>query len=164
MPTAVVVGTPLADALSNVIQPKLVEMGWSSEGGDDSALTDYVILMLVNGKTQEQIAGELSNDLLGLREGDTQALDFSQWLFAQVEVLNRQINGDSGAAAAGQDGSGGVHEGGPDLSEANGNGDVSTEQDQQQQPLAIPSIGDQEPDDQGIDGGVGGQDGNEEFV
>ncbi|KAF9889268.1 hypothetical protein FE257_007581 [Aspergillus nanangensis] len=93
MTTAVVVGTPLADALSNVIQPKLVEMGWSSEGGDDSALTEYVILMLVNGKTQEQIAGELSNDLLGLGEGDTQALDFSGWLFEQVEALNQQING-----------------------------------------------------------------------
>ncbi|BCR92741.1 mRNA-binding protein NAB2 [Aspergillus chevalieri] len=93
MTTAVAVGTPLAEALGHVIQPKLVEMGWSSEGGDDSALTEYVILMLVNGKTQEQIAGELSNDLLGLGEGDTQALDFSRWLFEQVDVLNRQING-----------------------------------------------------------------------
>lgn len=93
MTTAVAVGTPLAEALGNVIQPKLVEMGWSSDGGDDSALTEYVILMLVNGKTQEQIAGELSNDLLGLGEGDTQALDFSRWLFEQVEVLNQHLNG-----------------------------------------------------------------------
>lgn len=94
MTTAVAVGTPLAEALGNVIQPKLVEMGWSSEGGDDSALTEYVILMLVNGKSQEQIAGELSNDLLGLDEGDTQALDFSRWLFDQVEIVKRQINGE----------------------------------------------------------------------
>jgi hypothetical protein len=94
MSTVVAVGTPLADALSNVVQPKLVEMGWSSDGGDDSALTEYVILMLVNGKTQEQIASELSNDLLGLGEGDTQALDFSRWLFEQVETLNQQINGE----------------------------------------------------------------------
>lgn len=93
MTAVVAVGTPLAEALSNVIQPKLVEMGWSSDGGDDSALTEYVILMLVNGKTQEQIAGELSNDLLGLGEGDTQALDFSRWLFDQVETLDQQING-----------------------------------------------------------------------
>lgn len=97
MTTAVAVGTPLAEALGQVIQPKLVEMGWSSEGGDDSALTEYVILMLVNGKTQEQIAGELSNDLLGLGEGDTQALDFSRWLFEQVEILNRQVNGGGAA-------------------------------------------------------------------
>ena len=93
MATMVAAGTPLAEALGQVIPPKLVEMGWSSDGGDDSALTEYVILMLVNGKTQEQIAGELSNDLLGLGEGDTQALDFSRWLFEQVEVLNHQING-----------------------------------------------------------------------
>lgn len=103
MTTVVAVGTPLAEALSNVIQPKLVEMGWSSDGGDDSALTEYVILMLVNGKTQEQIAGELSNDLLGLGEGDTQALDFSRWLFEQVEVLNRQINGGESANTDGQE-------------------------------------------------------------
>lgn len=106
MATVVSVGTPLAEALSNVIQPKLVEMGWSSDGGEDSALTEYVILMLVNGKTQEQIAGELSNDLLGLGEGDTQALDFSRWLFEQVETLNRQINGGgAGATTSEQDAS-----------------------------------------------------------
>ncbi|KAL4940315.1 hypothetical protein BDV06DRAFT_196914 [Aspergillus oleicola] len=90
----VAVGTPLAEALSNAIQPKLVEMGWSSDSSD-SALTEYVILMLVNGKSQEQIASELSNDLLGLDEGDTQALDFSRWLFEQVETFNQQINGQS---------------------------------------------------------------------
>ncbi|KAL1984210.1 hypothetical protein VTN96DRAFT_9344 [Rasamsonia emersonii] len=95
MPPVVTLGTPLAEALSNVVQPKLVEMGWSADGGEDSALTEYVILMLVNGKTQEQIAYELSNDLLNLGEGDTQALDFSRWLFEQVEILDKQINGAS---------------------------------------------------------------------
>lgn len=105
MAPAVAIGTPLAEALSNVIQPKLVEVGWTSEGGEDSALTEYVILMLVNGKSQEQIASELSNDLLGLGEGDTQALDFARWLFEQVDTLNNQINGTgqvpvSSAAAA----------------------------------------------------------------
>lgn len=100
MSATVALGTPLAEALSNVVQPKLVEMGWSSDGGDDSALTEYVILMLVNGKTQEQIAEELSNDLLNLGEGDTQAHDFARWLFEQVETLSRQINGQQ--AASGQ--------------------------------------------------------------
>ncbi|KAI9376223.1 hypothetical protein BJX61DRAFT_491267 [Aspergillus egyptiacus] len=93
----VAVGSPLAEALSNAIQPKLVEMGWSSDSSD-SALTEYVILMLVNNKTQDQIASELSNDLLGLGEGDTQALDFSKWLFEQVETLDRQINGQHAPA------------------------------------------------------------------
>ncbi|PLN77218.1 putative nuclear polyadenylated RNA-binding protein Nab2 [Aspergillus taichungensis] len=98
MTSMVAVGTPLAEALSNVIQPKLIEMGWASDSGDDSALIEYVILMLVNGKTQEQIANELSNDLLGLGEGDTQALGFSRWLFEQVDVLNQQINGGAPAS------------------------------------------------------------------
>jgi hypothetical protein len=93
MPATVAPGTPLAEALANVVQPKMVEMGWSADSGEDSALTEYVILMLVNGKTQEQIAEELSNDLLNLGEGDTQAIDFSRWLFEQVEVLNNNING-----------------------------------------------------------------------
>ena len=91
MPATVSPGTPLATALSSAVQPKLVEMGWSP-GGEDSALTEYVILMLANGKTQGQIADELSNDLLNLGEGDTQALDFSKWLFEQVETLNNNLN------------------------------------------------------------------------
>lgn len=100
MPVTVAPGTPLAEALANVVQPKMVEMGWSADSGEDSALTEYVILMLVNGKTQEQIAEELSNDLLNLGEGDTQAIDFSRWLFEQLEVLNNNINGVTSAADA----------------------------------------------------------------
>lgn len=87
--------TPLADALSNVVQPKLVDVGWSTGGLDDSALAEYIILMLVNGKTQEQIASELSNDLLNLGPDDSGATDFSNWLFEQVEVLHSQLNGSS---------------------------------------------------------------------
>lgn len=102
MAPTVVLGTPLADALSSIVPPKLVEMGWSQEGADDSALTEYVVLMLVNGKTQEQIADELSNDLLS-GEGDKQdVLNFSNWLFEQVENLNRQLNGGAAPDASAQ--------------------------------------------------------------
>ena len=89
MAVSVALNTPLADALSNVVQPKLVEVGWSTGGLDDSALAEYIILMLVNGKTQEQISAELSNDLLNLGPDDSGAIDFSRWLFEQVEVLSR---------------------------------------------------------------------------
>ena len=89
----VALNTPLAEALSNVVQPKLSEVGWSTGGLDDSALGEYIILMLVNGKTQEQIAAELSNDLLNLGPDDTGATDFAKWLFEQVHVLNGQLNG-----------------------------------------------------------------------
>ncbi|KAJ5627199.1 hypothetical protein N7528_004626 [Penicillium herquei] len=85
--------SPLAAAVAGVIQPKLVEIGWSTDDGQEGALIEYIVLMLVNGKTQEELATELSNDFLGLEEGDTQALEFSRWLFAQVEALNQQING-----------------------------------------------------------------------
>ncbi|EON65507.1 hypothetical protein W97_04745 [Coniosporium apollinis CBS 100218] len=92
MAVEVAVGTPLAEALQELVQPKLVEVGWST-GGDDSALSEYIILMLVNGKTQEQIASELSNDLLGLGPEDSGATDFSRWLFNQVVILDRQLSG-----------------------------------------------------------------------
>ena len=93
MAVEVALNTPLAEALSNVVQPKLSEVGWSTGGLDDSALGEYIILMLVNGKTQEQIAAELSNDLLNLGPDDTGATDFAKWLFEQVDILHDQLNG-----------------------------------------------------------------------
>ncbi|KAL8644465.1 MAG: hypothetical protein Q9226_007750, partial [Calogaya cf. arnoldii] len=94
MSVEVSLNTPLADALSNVVQPKLTELGWSTGGLDDSALGEYIILMLVNGKTQDQIASELSNDLLSFGPGDSGATDFARWLFEQVHLLNAQISGE----------------------------------------------------------------------
>ncbi|KAL6690280.1 hypothetical protein J3F84DRAFT_389603 [Trichoderma pleuroticola] len=81
-------GTPLADALNAAIPPKLVEVGWGTGGSDDSALAEYIILMLVNGKTQDQIAAELSGDLLNLPLDDPVVHEFSRWLFEQVHMLN----------------------------------------------------------------------------
>ncbi|KAM5432723.1 hypothetical protein MferCBS31731_007347 [Microsporum ferrugineum] len=95
MGVSVALNTPLADALNDVVQPKLVELGWSTGGGDDSALAEYVILMLVNGKTQDQISAELANDLLSLGPEDTEAAEFSKWLFEQVETLDARLNGAS---------------------------------------------------------------------
>ena len=86
-------GTPLAEALSTNVQTKLVEVGWSTDGLDDSALSEYIILMLVNGKTKDQIAAELSSDLLSLPPDDTGAKDFAKWLWSELEALNRQIHG-----------------------------------------------------------------------
>lgn len=93
MSVQVALGTPLAEALNQALLPKLLEVGWGSGGDDDSALSEYIILMLVNGKTQDQIAAELAGDLLNLGPDDPGAGDFSRWLFEQVEVLDQQING-----------------------------------------------------------------------
>ncbi len=103
MAVEITLNTPLADALNAVIQPKLVDVGWSTGGVDDSALSEYIILMLVNGKTQDQIAAELSGDLLNLGPDDPGAIDFSRWLFEQVDQLDKQFNGgqiQSGVAVA----------------------------------------------------------------
>ncbi|CAD0016190.1 unnamed protein product [Aureobasidium pullulans] len=97
MSVEVATGTPLAEALQNAVQPKLAEVGWSTGAADDSALAEYIILMLVNGKTQNQIASELSNDLLGLGPEDPSANDFATWLFDQVNSLNAQLNGGQDA-------------------------------------------------------------------
>jgi hypothetical protein len=93
---ALVLNTPLADALSNRIQPKLVEIGWSVGGEDSSPLSEYICLMLVNGKSQEQIAAELSGDLLGLDPGDASATEFSTWLFEQMDTLRGQLEPSQG--------------------------------------------------------------------
>ncbi|KAF4962530.1 hypothetical protein FSARC_9397 [Fusarium sarcochroum] len=99
MPVEVSLNTPLAEALNAAIQPKLVEVGWGTGGADDSALAEYIILMLVNGKTQDQIAAELSGDLLNLGPDDPSTRDFSQWLFEQIDSLNAQINGVDSAVS-----------------------------------------------------------------
>lgn len=105
MPVEISLNTPLAEALNAVIQPKLVEVGWGTGGADDSALAEYIILMLVNGKTQDQIASELSGDLLGLGSDDPSTREFSQWLFEQIDALSGQSNGGSNAGpSANQDG------------------------------------------------------------
>ncbi|GAB7347616.1 hypothetical protein MBLNU459_g4490t1 [Dothideomycetes sp. NU459] len=95
MSVEVAAGTPLAEALQNAVQPKLAEVGWSTGAQDDVALSEYIILMLINGKTQEQIANEIGTDLLGLGENDAAALEFAKWLFEQVHVMNAQLNGAS---------------------------------------------------------------------
>ncbi|KAL9587051.1 MAG: hypothetical protein Q9212_000503 [Teloschistes hypoglaucus] len=95
MSVEVSLNTPLAEALSNAVQPKLTEIGWATGQSDDLALGEYIVLMLVNGKSKDQIAAELSNDLLQLAPDDTGAVDFAKWLFEQVYVLNAQLNGSA---------------------------------------------------------------------
>lgn len=90
--------TSLTDALASRIQPKLVDIGWSIGGEDSSPLSEYICLMLVNGKNQEQIASELSGDLLGLGPDDPSATEFSKWLFEQVETLSSKFSQEKNKA------------------------------------------------------------------
>lgn len=95
---ALVMNTSLTDALASRIQPKLVDIGWSIGGEDSSPLSEYICLMLVNGKNQEQIASELSGDLLGLGPDDPSATEFSKWLFEQVETLSSKFSQEQNKA------------------------------------------------------------------
>ena len=92
MPVQIAMNTPLADSLMNVINPKLAEYGWSSGGAEDNTLCEYIMLMLVSGKTQEEIASELQNDLLSLDSSDQGPAEFAQWLFIEVESLSGASN------------------------------------------------------------------------
>lgn len=74
--------TPAAQALSNAVHTKLVEEGWTQD--DDTSLAEYIVLMLANGKTQDQIASELAGELLQDATGTT---EFAQWLFQQVDRM-----------------------------------------------------------------------------
>lgn len=120
MTVQVVLNTPLADALSAAIQPKLIEAGWASGSDDDAALVEYIILMLVNGRTQEQIATELSADLLGLGPEDAGAQQFAAWLFQQVEQTDAQLNGTQ---PSGTDAMTGMSQGNGDFDTDMGAGD-----------------------------------------
>ncbi|CAI4216199.1 unnamed protein product [Parascedosporium putredinis] len=73
--------------------PKLLEVGWGSGGPDDAALAEYIVLMLVNGKTQDEIASEISGELLSLGPDDPVVKEFAGWLFREIDTLNAQLNG-----------------------------------------------------------------------
>lgn len=73
------------------MQNKLMELGWSSGGLDDTSLAEYVVLMLVNGQTEDEVATSLTNDILGeLGAEGTSASDFARWLFQQIAILSGQ--------------------------------------------------------------------------
>lgn len=72
----------MADSLSAIVHQKIIELGWNQE--DDTSLAEYIVLMLVNGKTQDQIQSELANDLIPDVEGIP---EFTDWLLQQVTRL-----------------------------------------------------------------------------
>ena len=80
---AITADTPLAEALSTTIHQRIVEESWTTE--EDTALAEYIVLMLANGKTQDQVASELAGELLQDAQGTE---EFSRWLFEQVAVLS----------------------------------------------------------------------------
>jgi len=93
--SSIALETPLAETLSNAVHSKIVEEGWTQE--DDTSLAEYIVLMLANGKTQDQVEAELSGELLQDANGTP---EFVQWLFDQVATLTNTSNGNAPAAQA----------------------------------------------------------------
>ncbi|KAF2244846.1 nuclear polyadenylated RNA-binding protein-like protein Nab2 [Trematosphaeria pertusa] len=85
-------GSPLATALQDLVQPKLAEFGWTT-GGEDTTLFEYILALLANDKNEDQVASELSNDLLDLGPENLETQQFAHWLFEQIDLLRRQLNG-----------------------------------------------------------------------
>jgi hypothetical protein len=87
--------SPIGQALQERVLPKLMELGWSS-GEQDDTLSEYIILMLANGSNEQQLATELSTDLLSSEPDDPAPGAFAKWLFEQVRELEQQSsNGQS---------------------------------------------------------------------
>lgn len=104
MSVEVAFGTPLADALNMAIQGKIAELGWAGPGAEGAAMSEYFVLMLANGKTEAEIAGEISGDLLGLGPDDQTAPAFAKWLFEQINALSAQLGSGPSPAGDAMDG------------------------------------------------------------
>lgn len=104
MSVEVALGTPLAEALNVAIQGKIAELGWANPGTEGAAMSEYFVLMLANGKTESDIAGEIAGDLLGLGPDDQTAPAFAKWLFEQIGVLRAQLGTGAAPSSEAADG------------------------------------------------------------
>ena len=95
MSVELVAGSPQAAQLQNQVQSRLVELEFSTE--DDAALAEYIVLMVGNGKTQEQITFELATDFLGIETDNPSVLEFGTWLSEQVSSITGGKTGPDSA-------------------------------------------------------------------
>lgn len=93
MAISITAQSPLAQTIQNAVQPRVIDNGWVADE-NDMTLAEYVKMMLVDGKTQDQMRIELGTDLLGVGEDDPAIGEFLSWLFAQIPIWNSQLNGE----------------------------------------------------------------------
>lgn len=86
------------------IQGKIAELGWAGPGTEGSAMSEYFLLMLANGKTESEIAAEIAGDLLALGPEDQTAPAFASWLFEQIAALSTQLGPTPAQSAEAMDG------------------------------------------------------------
>lgn len=118
--TAVASSGAAAQTLQNAVQAKLIENEWAAEE-NDTTLSEYVTTMLVSGKDAQAVQAELGGELLGIGEDDPTVVEFTQWLFSQVQSLAGQQQQQDGSAAAVSQGDGNDQNGGDaDMGDASG--------------------------------------------
>jgi len=82
-----VLNTPFSDAFTKHIQTQIAQVGWAN-GDEKSPLGEYICLMIANGKDEEQIAAELSTDLVSPVPGGATPASFAHWVFAELARLS----------------------------------------------------------------------------
>ncbi|KAK5714509.1 oxygen-dependent protoporphyrinogen oxidase [Elasticomyces elasticus] len=101
-PFALEAGSPLATAIQSAAQAKLIENGWAPEESD-TTLSEYVTMMLVNGKDEQGVRSELGGELLGVGEEDEMVAAFVGWLFGEARRLSNASGGGGGDEGMGMD-------------------------------------------------------------
>ncbi|KAK5695703.1 oxygen-dependent protoporphyrinogen oxidase [Elasticomyces elasticus] len=95
-PFALEAGSPLATAIQSAAQAKLIDNGWAPEESD-TTLSEYVTMMLVNGKDEQGVRSELGGELLGVGEEDEMVAAFVGWLFGEAQRISAAgSGGDAG--------------------------------------------------------------------
>lgn len=75
-----------AKRLQDVVQREIARRGWS-EGEEDAVMSEYVLVMVANKKTQEQIESELK-DLLGEEQDPEAGVEsFVSWLWQEASNI-----------------------------------------------------------------------------
>lgn len=79
------IGTERANVLQTAIQDELANRGWGTE--PDVTMAEYITIMLINGKSEEQINNELM-DLIGPDYDES----FGKWLFVEAGKGSSEAN------------------------------------------------------------------------
>lgn len=80
---------PQAEALNSAIQAKMIEVGLA-QSTDAAGFSEYILLMLKSGNSQEEVTQELCSEFLNLPPGDPTTTQFVAWIFEQAQILSNQ--------------------------------------------------------------------------
>ncbi|EJT96742.1 hypothetical protein DACRYDRAFT_97521 [Dacryopinax primogenitus] len=85
--------SPEQVALQEAVKRDMIERGWQAED-DPATLSEYAVIMLINGKPEDQVDAELSEIIPDYDFG------FSKWLFAEAERIASGIESATPAPPA----------------------------------------------------------------